>query len=91
MTACKNALQGGLAVQCRLRRRLPAPQEEARHLLARAARAYHLSARTYHRLLKVAWTIADLDASPLIGASHMSEALHYRMGERERVMIEARD
>jgi len=57
----------------------------SRRLLARAARAYHLSARTYHRLLKVAWTIADLDGSPILRAPHMSEALHYRMGEREGV------
>jgi magnesium chelatase family protein len=72
-------------------RRLPAPEEEARSLLARAARAYHLSARTYHRLLKVAWTIADLDASPILRAPHMSEALHYRMGEREGVTTGARE
>jgi len=32
----------------------------------------------------VAWTIADLEESPLIRASHLSEALHYRVGERER-------
>jgi magnesium chelatase family protein len=67
-----------------LLRRLPSPEEEARRILARAARAYHLSARTYHRLLKVAWTIADLEGSPVIRAPHMSEALHYRVGERER-------
>ncbi len=68
-------------------RRLPPPEEEARRILARAARAYSLTARTYHRLLKVAWTIADLEANPRVLARHVSEALHYRIGERERVAV----
>ncbi len=38
-----------------------------------------LSARTYHRVLKVARTIADLDCSPKILEKHISEALGYRM------------
>jgi magnesium chelatase family protein len=37
-----------------------------------------LSARAYHRVLKVARTIADLDACNLIGESHLREALAYR-------------
>ena len=68
-------------------RRLPGPEDEARRILARAARAYSLTARTYHRLLKVAWTIADLEGSPVVKAEHVSEALHYRVGERERVAV----
>ncbi len=39
---------------------------------------YHLSARVYHRLLKVARTIADLSESELITKTHLSEALRYR-------------
>ncbi len=65
-------------------RQLPSPNEEARRLLARAVRAYALTARTYHRLLKVAWTIADLEGSAAVGSTHISEALHYRVGERDR-------
>ena len=50
--------------------------------MARAVRSYSLTARTYHRLYKVAWTIADLEGDDSIGPDHVSEALHYRTGER---------
>jgi magnesium chelatase family protein len=66
-------------------RRLPQPEERARALLARSARAYGLTARTYHRILKVAWSIADLEGASNVRAEHVSEALHYRVGERDRI------
>lgn len=47
-------------------------------LLRGAMRHYGLSARTYHRILKVARTIADLEGVPQIGHAHIAEALHYR-------------
>lgn len=50
----------------------------ARSLLARAAEQMALTARGYHRVLRVARTVADLDRSALIGAPHMAEALRYR-------------
>ena len=43
-----------------------------------------LSARTYHRVLKVARTIADLEGSQSIQEKHISEALAYRFTERNR-------
>ncbi len=51
---------------------------EARQLLQRAAERLHLSARAYHRMLRVARTIADLAGSEIIERSHMAEALAYR-------------
>lgn len=50
----------------------------ARTLLQTAAERLSLSARGYHRVLKVARTIADLERSPSIAAPHIAEALRYR-------------
>lgn len=47
-------------------------------LLEEAFIKMNLSARAYHRILKVARTIADLDQSEKIGAKHISEAICYR-------------
>lgn len=49
-----------------------------RRLLSDAADALKLSARGYHRVLKVARTIADLDGAASIGRVHLAEALAYR-------------
>ena len=47
-------------------------------LLRDAADAMHLSARGYHRVLRVARTLADLDGAEKIGRVHLAEALSYR-------------
>jgi magnesium chelatase family protein len=51
---------------------------DARELLATAASRLALSARGYHRVLKVARTIADLDGEQAVQRRHVAEALHYR-------------
>lgn len=47
-------------------------------LLRQAVSTFHLSARGYHRLIKVARTIADIEQSKNITAAHISEAIQYR-------------
>jgi magnesium chelatase family protein len=52
----------------------------AARLLREAMLRLHWSARAYHRVLKVARTIADLDGSPGVGPAHVAEAIQYRRG-----------
>ncbi len=52
-----------------------------REVLHTAMRQLHLSARAYHRVLKVGRTIADLDGADLIDTPHIAEALQYRKRE----------
>ena len=47
-------------------------------LLRDAAGSMRLSARGYHRVLRVARTLADLDGAEKIGRLHLAEALSYR-------------
>ena len=50
----------------------------ARELLESAAEKLQLSARSYFKVIKVAQTIADIDAQPIITPQHIAEALQYR-------------
>lgn len=52
--------------------------EESKRLLRGAVESLRLSARSYHRILKVARTIADLASEPDIRTTHVAEALQYR-------------
>lgn len=52
--------------------------DEIRKLLNQSAERLQLSARAYHRVIKLARTIADLEGSENINANHVLEALQYR-------------
>ncbi|MDP6689496.1 MAG: YifB family Mg chelatase-like AAA ATPase, partial [Alphaproteobacteria bacterium] len=54
------------------------PDDEGRALLRQASERMHLSARGYHRVLRVARTLADLEQSPSVHRVHVAEALSYR-------------
>jgi magnesium chelatase family protein len=56
-----------------------APDAAATALMRNAAEAMRLSARGYHRVLKVARTLADLDGAGSVGRIHLAEALSYRV------------
>lgn len=58
------------------------PDAAARQLLEAAMSRLSLSARAYHRVLKVARTIADLATSETINSSHIAEAVRYRELDR---------
>jgi magnesium chelatase family protein len=54
------------------------PDAQGQKLLRDAAETMRLSARGYHRVLRVARTLADLDGAGTIGRLHLAEALSYR-------------
>ncbi|MBQ8770674.1 MAG: YifB family Mg chelatase-like AAA ATPase [Bacteroides sp.] len=59
------------------------PDEQGLNLLRTAMTRLNLSARAYDRILKVARTIADLEASASIKPHHLAEAISYRNLDRE--------
>ena len=59
---------------------------EAKELLKAAFDSLGLSARSYHKILKVSRTIADLEGSDVITSAHLSEALQYRGSSADDIM-----
>ena len=58
---------------------IASPDAEGRDMLLRAADRFSLSARGYHRVLRVARTIADLDGSTSVARPHIAEAISFRL------------
>ena len=58
---------------------------DAHQFLIESMRTLQFSARAYHRILRLARTIADLSASDRIEPQHISESIHYRYLDRVSV------
>ncbi|HEX7234632.1 MAG TPA: ATP-dependent protease, partial [Nitrosospira sp.] len=58
------------------------PDLPGENLLKQAISRLHLSGRAYHRILKLARTIADLAESDGIASNHIAEAVQYRKLDR---------
>jgi len=67
---------------------IAAPDKAGEKLLRQAAETMKFSARAYHRILKVARTIADLDGAETVTRMHLAEAIAYRT-VNERLAIAA--
>lgn len=52
-------------------------------MMRQAYDRFSLNARTYHKVLKVARTIADLEGEERIGIAHLQEALVYRSMDKK--------
>jgi magnesium chelatase family protein len=61
------------------------PDADGRALLTKVADNFGLSARGYHRVLRVARTVADLDGSPDVRHPHVAEAVSYRLALSKEV------
>jgi magnesium chelatase family protein len=59
------------------------PDKEGENLIRTAIEKLGLTARAYHRVLKLARTVADLAGEEAVAASHVSEAIQYRTLDRQ--------
>ena len=59
---------------------IAAPDAEGRAFLLKAADKFGLTARGYHRILRVARTIADLEGAADVRKAHIAEAVSFRVG-----------
>ncbi|MCV6615335.1 MAG: YifB family Mg chelatase-like AAA ATPase [Cellvibrionaceae bacterium] len=81
--ALQRKRQGKLNAQLRNQELEPLASGAALKQLRRAMAQLHFSTRAYHRILKLARTIADLDDQALVEPAHIAEALSFRGLDRE--------
>lgn len=79
----KTDLHSNAQMSTNLVRRICQIDAQGQALIKRAMEKLGLSARAYNRILKVARTIADLEASKTIAPEHLAEAIHFRSLDRE--------
>ena len=61
------------------------PDSEGRALLAQVSERFGLSARGYHRVLRVARTIADLEITTAVQKRHVAEAVSFRLAMSKEI------
>ena len=76
--AAKRGIRTNAEAEGALLDEVATPEAAGRALLVRAAERLRLSARGYHRVLRVARTLADLEGSLDVARRHVAEALSYR-------------
>ncbi|MDH3658588.1 MAG: ATP-binding protein [Alphaproteobacteria bacterium] len=80
----KTGLRTNAEAEGELLDRIAVLDDKGRELLLRATERLHLTARGYHRVLRVARTIADLEGAESIARSHIGEASAFRRVALER-------
>ena len=60
--------------------------ETGKNLLEKAVEKFGLSPRAYHRIIRVARTIADMDNGDHIAESHVAEAIQYRVLDKRMTL-----
>ncbi|WP_165157216.1 YifB family Mg chelatase-like AAA ATPase [Parabacteroides sp. ZJ-118] len=81
--AAHDGIHCNAQMSARLLRQYAVPDASGLSILETAMRRLCLSARAYDRILKVARTIADLEASERVEVRHLAEAIQYRSLDRE--------
>ncbi len=79
-------LRTNAEVDGELLRKVAQPDTKGQNMLIQAAEKFKLSARAYHRVLRVARTLADLEGGVPVNANHIAESLGYRRITMNQVM-----
>lgn len=78
LLAVSNLPQTNASISSKILEEFTLRDAQGEALLSQAVEKFNLSARGYHRILRVARTIADLENSEKVRLPHIAEAIHYR-------------